>query len=105
MKDSDTWETKRQKLISFLVIQNDTLDLRQIMREMEYSSKRALLNDIMSISKTLGNMGKYLIFDPPSCIACGFVFQIKGTNLKIPSKCPKCKQQRISWPLIKVKDI
>ena len=105
MKESDTWETKRQKLINFLVNQNATLDLRQIMKELEYPSKRALLNDTMSISKTLRNKGKHLIILPPSCIACGFVFQIKETNLKIPSKCPKCKQQRISWPSIKVKDI
>ena len=105
MKESDTWETRRQKLINFLVNQKATLDLRQIMRELEYSNKRALLNDIMSISKTLRNKGKDLIIDPPSCIACGFIFQVKAINLKIPSKCPKCKQQRISWPSIKVKDI
>ena len=105
MKDLDTWETRRQNLISFLEIQNLTLDLREIMREMEYSNKKELINDIMSISKTLRNKGKYLIIEPPSCIGCAFVFQIKGTNLKIPSKCPKCKQQRISWPSIKVKDI
>ena len=105
MKESDTWETKRQKLINFLVNQNATLDLRQIMKELEYPSKRALLNDTMSISKTLRNKGKHLIILPPSCIACGFVFQIKKTNLKIPSKCPKFKQQMISCTSIKVKDI
>ncbi|MFX1394928.1 MAG: transcriptional regulator [Promethearchaeota archaeon] len=105
MRDLDTWETRRQKLINFLEIQKLTLDLREIMREMDYSSKKELLNDIISVSKTLRNKGKSLIIEPPSCIVCGFEFQIKRTNLKIPSKCPKCKQQRINWPSIKVKDI
>lgn len=92
MNNLDTWETRWQKVMNLLEIQRRILDLSQLMREMEYSSKKALLNDIMSISKTLRNKGKNLIIESPSCIACGFVFQIKGKNLKNPSKCPKCKQ-------------
>ena len=98
MKESDTWETRRQKLINFLEIQKATLDLRQIMRELEYSNKRALLNDIMSILKTLRNKGKDLIIDPPSCIACGFIFQVKVINLKIPSKCQNVNNKGLVGP-------
>jgi len=57
MKDLDTWETRRQNLISFLEIQNLTLDLREIMREMEYSNKKELINDIMS--RVLGIQHRY----------------------------------------------
>ena len=71
---------------------------------MEYPSKRVLINDIISISKTLKNEGKYLIINPPSCAACGYTFLLKGTTLKIPSKCPKCREERIYWPTIRMKD-
>ncbi len=100
--DIDTWETRRQRLIKLLVDENLKLDLRSILKELEYSSKKSLINDVQSITKTLKNEGKTVIVSPPSRIACGFKFQIKRGQLKIPSKCPKCRQQRIDWPSIKV---
>ena len=100
--DIDTWETRRQKLIKLLVDEELVLDMRSILKEFEYSSKNTLINDIQSITKTLKNEGKAVVVNPPSCIACGFKFQIKRGQLKIPSKCPKCRQQRIDWPSIKV---
>ncbi len=103
MDDSNSWETRRQRLIRRLTIQKETIDLRTILRELEYSSKRALINDITSVVKTLKNKGIILVLDPPSCMACGYKFRQKLAKLKIPSKCPKCRQQRIDWPSIKVK--
>jgi len=102
MSNSDTWETRRQKLIKFLTIHKSTIDLKSILRELEYSNKRALIEDIMSITKTLKSKGIMLTVEPPSCIACGYIFQQTINHLKIPSKCPKCKQQRINWPSIKI---
>jgi len=81
----------------------EDIDLRSVMRELEYSSKKILINDIISIAKTLKNKGLQLTISPPSCKACGYVFRHKKTVLKIPSKCPKCREQRIEWPSIKVK--
>lgn len=104
MNDSNTWETRRQRLIRLLTVQKFEIDLKLIMKEMEYSHKRVLINDIISISKTLKNEGKYLVINPPSCAACGYIFQSKLTSLKIPSKCPKCREQRIYWPTIRMKD-
>jgi len=100
--DIDTWETRRQKLIKLLVEEKLILDLRSILKELEYTSKKSLINDVQSIAKTIKNSGRTLIVSPPSCIACGFKFQIKRGQLKIPSKCPKCRQQRIDWPTIRV---
>ena len=95
MEDSNIWLTRRQKLINLLKEYSFSIDLRSLMREMEYSSKRILINDIMSITKTLKNEGLQLVVSPPSCNACGYIFQHKKTLLKIPSKCPKCREQRI----------
>lgn len=42
-----------------------------------------------------------LVMIPPSCRSCGFTF----TNLdkpKKPSKCPKCRSERIAPPAFKI---
>ena len=85
-------------------MQNITLDLKSILKELEYSNKRVLLDDVKHISKTLRNEGKKIKIHPPYCMACGFVFKQNIKTLKIPSKCPKCKEQRISWPSIEIKN-
>ena len=103
MDDSNTWLTRRQKLMKILKEYSFNIDLRSLMRELEYSRKRILFNDIMSITKTLNNEGLQLSISPASCKACGYIFYHKKTLLKIPSKCPKCREQRIEWPSIKVK--
>jgi len=100
--DIDTWETRRQRLIKLLVDESLVLDMRSILKEFEYTSKNSLINDVQSIAKTLKNEGKTLIVSPSSCIACGYSFQLKRGILKIPSKCPKCRQQRIDWPNMRV---
>ena len=102
IEDLNTWETRRQKLIGMLTTNGAIIDLRTTFRELEYPSKRALIEDINGIAKTLKNKGTNLIFQPPSCIACGYVFQFKKNMFKIPSKCPKCKEQRIDWPSIHI---
>ena len=102
MEESNTWDTRRQKLIKLLTVQKAIIDLRSIMREMEYPNKKALVNDVQSIAKTLKNEGQTLVVKPPSCMACGYTFHVKKEMFKIPSKCPKCREQRINWPSIKV---
>ncbi len=102
MEDSNTWQTRRQKLINILKEYGFSIDLKSLMRELEYSNKKYLIKDIMSITKTLRNEGLQLVISPPSCKACGYVFRHKKTELKIPSKCPRCREQRIEWPSIRV---
>ena len=103
MDDSNTWQTKRQKIIKLLKEYSYSIDLKDLMKDLEYSNKKNLINDVMSISKTLRNEGLQLVISPSSCKACGYVFRHKKAELKIPSKCPKCREQRIEWPSIRVK--
>ena len=72
------------------------------MGELEYESKYSLIEDIQSIAKSVRNEGKVLLVEPPRCYACGYEFEIHEGKMKIPSKCPECKEQRISWPRIKL---
>jgi predicted Zn-ribbon and HTH transcriptional regulator len=103
MVNSNSWLTRRQKLIKLLKEYRFSIDLGNLMRELEYSNKKILNNDIMSISKTLKNEGLELIISPSLCNNFGFVFKNKKNSLKIPTKCPKCREQRIEWPFIRIK--
>ena len=106
MEDADdlnTWETRRQKLIEYLSIPNISLDLKTIMKELEYPNKHVLIDDIASIAKTLKAKGLKLIVLHPSCIGCGYIFRQNKDSFKIPSKCPKCREERIKWPSIAIK--
>lgn len=102
MDNQDIWKTRRQKLISTLKNVNSSIDLRSLMKEFEYPNKKSLIRDIMSIIKTLKNEQLQVMISAPYCNACGYTFRIKKELLKIPSKCPKCKEQRIEWPTIKL---
>ncbi|MHA1392992.1 MAG: transcriptional regulator [Promethearchaeota archaeon] len=99
MENNEEWTTKRRRLILYLKEIGGMVDLRQIMTELEYGSKRELIEDIESIKKSLKNKGQILKVRPAKCIKCGFVFR-NQERLKIPSKCPKCKHERIEWPAI-----
>jgi predicted Zn-ribbon and HTH transcriptional regulator len=93
------WETKRQKILGMLEVCG-VLDLEILKTELEYMSKSSLLEDINSLAKTIEQKGMQLLVDPSWCINCGFKFEVSKKGLRIPSKCPKCKQQRIAWPKI-----
>ncbi len=99
---SNTWETRRQKLIELLTVFHYTVDLKDLMRLLEYSNKKEMLNDVSRVAKSLKIKGISLVATPPICQSCGFSFPIKSSQLKIPSKCPKCRRERVKWPSIKV---
>lgn len=103
MEDSNTWKTSRQLLMDTLIKFKEIHDLKSLMTELEYPDKKNLIQDIESIARTLKNEGYILEVYPPTCQSCGFEFKQKKHKLKIPSKCPKCKAQRINWPRIRLR--
>lgn len=103
LEDKKTWKTRKEMLINLLMNEGAVIDLKTSLREMEYSNKKTLIHDIKSIAMTLKNKGVTLTIYPPRCIACGFIFQQTIKSLKIPSKCPKCREERIEWPSITIK--
>lgn len=96
-------ETTREKILSYF-LQNpgrevslyellDALSLRK-----EDVSK--LLEDLNHVAKTVRRQsaGKYqLVMRAPFCRSCGYVFK-NLEKARIPSKCPRCKDERISPP-------
>ena len=47
------------------------------------------------------SLKKNLAVRPASCQACGFEFT-RGTRLKAPGRCPRCKGQRVAGPWFSV---
>ena len=84
-----SWETKREKLINILKLEGE-INVRSVYYELEYSTKRKLVDDLIHVAKTLKHKGIKLKIIPASCSLCGFVFKQKINSFKIPSKCPNC---------------
>ncbi|MFX1397312.1 MAG: hypothetical protein ACFFAS_09745 [Promethearchaeota archaeon] len=110
-EDSSSKRTKKRekygektgsvKLARYLIEHGQISDLRSYMKEMEYSNKRKLINDILKASSTLQALKKVVEIIPASCISCGYIFDQK--RIQIPSKCPNCLQKNIKWPSLQLK--
>ena len=59
-----------------------------------------ILEDLKHIK--LSVRPKKLVVVPAKCEDCGFVFK-ERKKIKAPSKCPKCRSERISEPLFQIK--
>lgn len=109
--NSDLWltlsqntdKTTREKLIEIFLsnpgVEFSLQDLLRLLSLREKDSKR-LLNDINHIAKTIRRMtnnSAYLAMRPPKCLNCGYTFS-NLESAKRPSRCPKCKSERITEP-------
>lgn len=96
--------TRRQLIIKLLIGNKNPLSLDYIADEI-FIDKKTVIEDLSHIAKTLKGKGKFqLVMLPPQCKVCGFVF--KGLKKpKYPSKCPKCKKEKIIPPKFTIKEI
>jgi predicted Zn-ribbon and HTH transcriptional regulator len=93
-------KTIRQQLIAFLERHPDTaraLAARLGMRE------REVVDHLPHIEKTLAAGGRCLTVDPAMCSACGFTFAGRRRHSR-PSRCPRCRSERIAPPVFAVTD-
>jgi predicted Zn-ribbon and HTH transcriptional regulator len=97
-------ETRRQYILRLLEETGSALDLKSLFKVLEYGHKKHLLDDIERIAGALRREDRELLVQPSSCIACGFIFSPRDKRLQIPSKCPKCNAERITWPSIKLRE-
>ncbi len=92
--------TRREKIKR--ILQEDRFtDIEELIMELEIYDKRILINDLQHIERSLKRLSQKLIMNPAQCQDCGFTFDKK--RIKYPSKCPKCKGQRIISPQFKIK--
>lgn len=75
------------------------LDVHQIALALgiERSDAQSLYEDLEHIAKSLRGKGRVLLMIPPTCKSCGYVFR-DLSKPKRPSKCPKCRSERITNP-------
>ena len=102
LTNEEEWQTRREKLMNLLMEGSNELNLNVISREMGYRDNHGLVNDIKSVAKSLKNKGLIVEVIPAYCLACNFKFKQTEFDFKIPSRCPRCKEERIEWPRIKV---
>ncbi len=91
--------TVRQQLIALLC--EDTYDARELSQSVGIREKE-VYEHIPHIERSLGPQGKKLETIAPHCIACGFSFK-KREKAGRPSRCPKCKSERIGNPRYRIR--
>lgn len=91
--------TRREK-IKRILYEGNFITIENLIMELEISDKKMLINDLQHIERSLKRLPQKLIMNPAQCQECGFIFDKK--KIKYPSKCPKCKGQRILSPQFKI---
>ncbi len=95
------WNTRRERITRMLST-GEPVSLDDLCQELRVFDKRIILKDLSHIAQSLRKTGRSLIMSPPMCSRCGFAF--KGLKKpKMPSRCPKCKSERITQPFFKIK--
>lgn len=100
-------ETIREKITRILRESETPLSAREIAVLVGLplaNGERVVYEHLKHIAKTVWRTshGKESLFMiPPKCIECGYVFKDLREPRK-PSKCPRCKSQRIEPPRFKI---
>jgi predicted Zn-ribbon and HTH transcriptional regulator len=74
---------------------------RELSRELGLS-EREVLHHLEHLKRSLREDGAKLVVNPPACLACGFGFR-KRERLDRPSRCPVCRNERLSSARFSVK--
>lgn len=100
-------ETSRERITRLLIETTTPLSAREIALELGLdprTGERIVYEHLSHIAKTIrrqsgGKLALYMI--PPRCRNCGYVFKDLSKPRK-PSRCPKCKSERIDPPRFKI---
>ena len=104
MKPMSVGETTREKMTRILRESPQPLTAEDIIAVLgsEDLTPKDVYEHLKHIAKTVKSRGdEVLVMVPPRCRSCGFTFKDLDRPKK-PSKCPKCKSERISPPAFKI---
>ena len=99
--------TIREKILRILLETKEPLDAYTIAIEVGLNpstGEKEVYEHLIHIAKTIRRQSKgklMLYMIPPRCRNCGYVFKDLRKPRK-PSRCPRCKSQRIDPPLFKI---
>ena len=86
--------TLREKLHAALLEGPVTLrDLSQIVGLKE----REIIDHLEHVRRSARRSGERFVIEPAACVACGMSFEDRRRFTK-PSRCPRCKSERIRAP-------
>lgn len=96
------FETIREKIIRILEESSTPLSASEIasLLGLDPSDRKLVYEALSHIAKTIrrkSSGSKHLVMIPPHCKKCGYVFKDLDKPRK-PSKCPRCKSERIEEP-------
>lgn len=93
--------TVRRQLLSRL--ESGAAAFEELCRELGLAP-RALEADLRHLERSLRAEGRRLEVEPARCLGCGFVFRGRAEkHLHAPSRCPKCKSERIQEPRLSIR--
>lgn len=90
--------TTRERIIQVLLSSTTPLDIYQIQEAAGLDLKPSeIYEELEHVAKTLKRRGMRLVVVPARCRSCGYEFRDRE-RLKKPSRCPRCKSERIDPP-------
>jgi len=91
-------KTNRQRIISILT--SGKADVTHLSIRLSLKEKEVLTH-LEHVRKSSHGFK----IEPAKCLCCSFVFEDR-TKLSVPSRCPKCRSERVCKPIfyIEVKD-
>ncbi len=98
----NSFESRRERIIEILKNSDRPLSVNELAAFLGLNPREAksLYEDLGHVAKTIYRKSggrEYIAMIPPRCLSCGFVFKDLG-RLRRPSRCPKCKSERIAPP-------
>jgi predicted Zn-ribbon and HTH transcriptional regulator len=97
-------KTFREQIMTLL--EQKEWDVRALSERLSIREKEVYAH-IPHIVRSVEAAGKKLVITGPECLNCGFIFEgRKKDREKIgkPSRCPKCKGERITPPRFAIRD-
>jgi len=106
--ENNQFLTLREKIYLILLERKELISVREIMNilNMDRRDEDLVYTALQHLAKTIKrrSQGKQeLVMIPPTCISCGYVFKDLDKPRK-PSKCPRCRSERISEPMFMIRE-
>ncbi|NMC04965.1 MAG: transcriptional regulator [Candidatus Lokiarchaeota archaeon] len=96
-------KTVRQRIVEYLENMNEPRSVSDIARMVGSDRSENVIDEINHALKTLKAKSVTVKIMPATCKKCNFIFKQTKLEVKIPSKCPKCKAELINPPILQKK--
>ncbi|RLE92348.1 MAG: transcriptional regulator [Thermoprotei archaeon] len=95
-------ETLRQRIFQVLEEADRPLTVDEIgaVLDIPVRERKRLYEELVHLAKTVERKSggaMRIMYEPPRCVHCGYVFK-DLKRIRKPSRCPKCKSERILPP-------